>query len=193
MRSIDKPLDILIDGDKVGELVPITDGTSSDLDQLVKWRNSQREYFFYQGLVTRTSTIDWVMGMVERQDRTCFWITTEGQPIGTYGYQVKSPRVAEICNLVRGEPGGPRGLIRAAEIALHKHLYETCGFAECYCEVFSTNTKVIRLHNSTGYMTYQQKPMILNGQQYVFGEGPDQVMCDCMTATYPRFLEATAL
>lgn len=194
MRQVDKQLlDILIDGQRVGYLWPIQEYTQVSIALLVKWRNSQREYFFYQGEVTPESTIQWVKGMIERTDRTCFWITVDGQAVGTYGYQVKSPRVAEICNLVRGEPGGPRGLIRAAEIALHKHLYENCGFAECYCEVFSTNTKVIRLHNSTGYMTYQQKPMILDGQQYVFGEGPNQVMCDCMTANYARFLEAIVL
>lgn len=193
MRQVDRRLDILIDGDKVGELYPINRYQKRDIEALVRWRNAQREYFFYQGEVTPESTEQWIKGMIERDDRTCFWIITETRLVGTYGYQVKSPRVAEICNLVRGEPGGPRGLIRAAEIALHKHLYENCGFAECYCEVFSTNTKVIRLHNSTGYMTYNQVPMYLDGQQYKFGEGPNQVLCDLMTANYPRFLEAIAL
>lgn len=193
MRPIDRRLDILIDGEKVGELRPITFCGEGTIELLAKWRNSQREYFFYQGEVTHESTRAWADGMIERDDRTLFGIYTLDQCVGTYGYQVKSPRVAEICNLVRGEPGGPRGLIRAAEIALHKHLYENCGFAECYCEVFSTNTKVIRLHNSTGYMTYKQVPMYLDGQQYKFGEGPNQVMCDLMTANYQRFLEAIAL
>lgn len=191
MREIDKPLEIVIGGHLVGGLVPITH--LIDIEKLMKWRNNQREFFFYQGEVTRESTAQWLEGMINRDDRACFWIVTDGKPVGTYGYQVKSPRVAEICNLVRGEPGGPRGLIRAAEIALHKHLYETCGFAECYCEVFSHNLKVIRLHNSTGYMTYKQTPMYLDGQQYKFGEGPNQVLCDHMTANYARFQEAIAL
>lgn len=77
------------------------------------WKNSHRNFFFSQDLITAEGQRKWFQEFKNRSDDFMFVVDTMIGPIGTMGYRLHEGQV-DIYNVMRGIPNAYPGVMHTA-------------------------------------------------------------------------------
>jgi RimJ/RimL family protein N-acetyltransferase len=86
----------------------------SDLECLRNWKNKNRQYFFFQGMISPADQMRWFEGYLTREHDNMFMVVNDTLDIGCMGIRLLD-RECDIYNVILGRPemGGRRLMTRA--------------------------------------------------------------------------------
>ena len=144
----------------------------NDLENLMNWRMSPEvtDFLFTDCYLTIEGQKKWFYSLKERKDQIRWMVDVDGIPAGTiylesidytkkrtsWGYFIGVKTLRSIQLAV------------ALELSLYDYVFNKMGFEEIYCEVFSFNTGVIKLHKLCGCMVAKvvEEEVEKNGKIY---------------------------
>jgi len=140
----------------LGLLLCVDEGMSADRNiiyALTTWRQRYMKFFLTQFKANVNRTKAWLENIViPSPDRLLFIIqTSSGKSIGNFGVCNMAKDSGELDNLIRGERGGPPGLIYYSEVALLSWMFGDLGYEWSNLHVFSNNAKTVKLHSTVGF------------------------------------------
>jgi RimJ/RimL family protein N-acetyltransferase len=155
---------VTLGGAVIASLEPITIARQDDahlIAQLTEWRNAARAAFFTQFEATPERTREWLARQVLTDPaRLLFTVDDAEGPLGTIGFMRLSQTSAELDNLIRGVRRGPPALMRAAETALARWLFDTFGLVQLEAAVLAGNFAAMQLHQSLGFEIVRRIPLV---------------------------------
>ena len=129
---------------------------AEDSDQVLAWRNTPEvaAYMYGDHLIGQAEHARWLEAALSRPDRAYWIIELDGAPVGLANL-VRIDAAASRCDwafyladpAVRG-----RGVGAAVEWLVLGHVFEGLGLNKLWCEVFTDNTAVLRLHERFGFI-----------------------------------------
>jgi RimJ/RimL family protein N-acetyltransferase len=91
---------------------------SNDLENLRNWKNTHREAFFHQEIISPEQQQQWYQGYLQRPHDAMFIISYYDQPIGCIGFRKLEDRI-DIYNVIMGDQQlSGKGLMRRSLHAL---------------------------------------------------------------------------
>jgi RimJ/RimL family protein N-acetyltransferase len=95
-----------------------------DIGMLRKWKNKNRESFFYKGIITESGQRQWYKKYLTSRKDYIFTILYKGIKIGCIGYR-EIEDTADIYNVILGKTEfGKKGLMGRALKMLCSYLYD---------------------------------------------------------------------
>lgn len=70
-----------------------------DIELLRQWKNENRQYFFYKGIITKPQQIDWFLGYLKRKDDYVYIIEYDRRKIGSIAYRLIENKI-DIYNVM---------------------------------------------------------------------------------------------
>lgn len=140
-----------------GRLLPVGRGHLADRDliaTLARWRTVNMQVYPTQFTVTIDGTEAWLRDRVLGvPDRVMFLVlAADGRRLGHCGFAEAFERGRlKLDNLVRGEPGGPAGVMAAAVSALLRWAQVNLGADTIYAPAATDNERVIRFLLRLGF------------------------------------------
>jgi len=142
-----------------GKTVTLREIREPDIELLWKWKNDPTYYeFFYELIpVTLEQHKKWIERVTSDKTEIIFAIsnTTDDRCIGTVGFQHVDlrNRKAEWGRLLIGDKQhSPKGSGKEVESLMLEYAFEHLGLNKLYCEVLSSNDKVVSLHKRFGFV-----------------------------------------
>lgn len=147
---------IQLEGD-VGQLVPVGQAHATDqrlIATLARWRELNMRVYPTQFTVTLEGTAAWLRDRVLAvPDRIMFLVLdSDGRRLGHCGLAEGLTRERlRLDNVVRGEPGGPPGIMFAAVTALLQWVQDKLGADTVYAPPATDNERVVRFLLRLGF------------------------------------------
>ena len=130
------------------------------IGRLVYWRQENMKWFLTQFEATHQRTRNWLEQVIlPSPDRIMFLIYVGDRLMGHYGTIFHSDTHAELDNAIRGEQGGPKGLMHYMEIALLAWLFGKMGIKTANLWVLQGNEATFKWHTSVGYSMGRESPL----------------------------------
>jgi ribosomal protein S18 acetylase RimI-like enzyme len=86
----------------------------ADCDRLRAWKNENRQYFFFQDLISPEGQRRWFAGYLLRPDDWMFMVLEGDRSIGCMGFRARDGQ-ADVYNVILGQADdGGRGLMSGA-------------------------------------------------------------------------------
>jgi RimJ/RimL family protein N-acetyltransferase len=83
----------------------------SDGENLRTWKNANRQYFFFQELITPDRQRQWFEGYLARPEDFMFMVLHRGEVAGCMGFRLRDGQ-ADVYNVILGRPElGGRGVM----------------------------------------------------------------------------------
>lgn len=126
-----------------------------DKDRLLVWRNSPEvaAYMYTDHQITEVEHARW-FSAIEGDERRAYWIIEmDGEPVGLanfYDIDRRNRRCAWAYYLADPSVRG-RGIGGAVEYAMVEKAFGDLGLQKLWCEVLSSNTGVLRMHQRFGF------------------------------------------
>jgi len=87
----------------------------SDGEDLRRWKNANRQFFFYQKVISAEQQRQWFESYLARADDGMFVVEWDRRAMGCMGFRVLNDRRIDIYNVILGDPGlGGKGLMSQA-------------------------------------------------------------------------------
>ncbi len=134
------------------ELRPVA---AEDKERLLTWRNSPdvAAYMYTDHKITQAEHDRWFSG-IEGDERRAYWIIRmDGEPVGLanlYDIDRGHDRCAWAYYLAEPSVRG-KGVGGYVEYLMIERVFGQFGLGKLWCEVFASNTAVIRLHQKFGF------------------------------------------
>lgn len=101
--------------ESAGLVVALRTAVESDGEDLRRWKNANRHFFFYQEIISVEQQQQWLRGYRERADDWMFIVLNDERAIGCMGFRVLNDQRIDIYNVILGDPGfGGKGLMSQA-------------------------------------------------------------------------------
>jgi RimJ/RimL family protein N-acetyltransferase len=85
-----------------------------DLGNLRNWKNENRQFFFFQGIISPEDQRNWFEGYLQREHDYMFMVLSDGGIIGCMGFRLQDGK-GDIYNVILGVPEmGGRGTMGKA-------------------------------------------------------------------------------
>jgi hypothetical protein len=159
----------------VGEMSCLDRGTYMTpgiIGSLVRWRQENMKWFLVHFEATHERTRRWIENdILPVPDRIMFLLYAyergENKLIGQYGLTHIREDGAESDNGMRGNPGGVKGFMHYAEIALMAWMFGKLGMNTMNLWLLGNNEPTLKWHLSTGMIPGRVLPL------YRRQDGPD--------------------
>lgn len=134
----------------MGHLRAIRD---DELDMMLGWRNapSVRQHMYNQEEIPRQTHLAWWERIRNREDYQYFIYENEGTPRGIVAFTAINRAQSNSAWAFYADPDAPKGTGSQMEFAALEHAFNVLGLHKLHCEVLSSNTAVIRLHEKFGF------------------------------------------
>lgn len=133
----------------------IRSANNDDLSNLRKWKNAQREFFFYKEEISAEKQIEWFSAYQNRLEDYIFMVIVNEKPIGCMGIRLID-EVWDIYNVILGiEEFGGKGYMSSA-------FKEMLGFALGHHQVPIT-LQVLKHNPAVSW--YQKKGFVITSEQ----------------------------
>jgi ribosomal protein S18 acetylase RimI-like enzyme len=109
----------------------------SDCEDLRRWKNDNRQYFFFQELITPERQRAWFDGYCGRADDWMFMVLDRGQAVGCMAFRLRDGQ-ADVYNVILGH------LDRGGRGVMAKGMALMCSFArqQLACPIVARVLKV---------------------------------------------------
>ena len=149
-------LNVLDEKDKkIASLVPIGNWALQDdglLNSFANWRKIFMPFFLTQFTASKQSTHDYLKELsIAQRDRIFFAIYVNKTLVGHMGLSNITDYKAELDNVVRGVPGGPKYLMYFSEKTMLKWAFSNLKVRIINSRVMSKNLKALSLHGRFGF------------------------------------------
>ena len=74
---------------------------NEDIEFIRKWRNENREYFFYKKIINPKQQLEWFKGYVNNDSEYIFIVEYEGLKVGCIGYRFLNDNI-DVYNVILG-------------------------------------------------------------------------------------------
>lgn len=137
-------------------LLALREIEDQDQERLRTWKNKNRRYFFFQGLIDPKMQQDWFAKYLEDENNHLFIVEYRSQPVGCMGFKTFQEG-ADIYNVILGDEAFARqGIMsKALQIMCSRALQKK--LSRIFLKVLTTN--------SEGYKWY-----LKNGFEHKFSE-----------------------
>ncbi|HEC61568.1 MAG TPA: UDP-4-amino-4,6-dideoxy-N-acetyl-beta-L-altrosamine N-acetyltransferase [bacterium] len=128
--------------------------TEADLPILLKWRNSDliRPFMTNGRIITWGEHEKWFKGLADDTSKKELIFEYQGTPIGQLTVSdIDHKNSTAYWGYSRGEEDAPRGSGTAMEYLALAYIFEVLGIRKLCGELFSFNTKVIKVHEKFGW------------------------------------------
>jgi ribosomal protein S18 acetylase RimI-like enzyme len=88
-----------------------------DLEDLRRWKNDNREAFFFEGTISAEDQKRWYAGYLERADDVMFVVESGGEKAGCIGARLDGDEV-DVYNVIADTAYRGKGLMKTAVLAL---------------------------------------------------------------------------
>jgi RimJ/RimL family protein N-acetyltransferase len=150
-----------------GEKVCLRSIGKKDLENLRRWRNANRRYFFNAVFITSEMQQNWFKGYQQKENDLIFIIETlEGKPVGTISLcHIKTAeKEGELGRMLIGDPESRHhGFGYDAARALIVWGFSTLGLEKIVLKVWGDNQPAIKLYEKLGF-----KKMAVEGDKLKF-------------------------
>lgn len=151
-------------GEYLGKLIPVRlrDAEVHDMcAALTRWREKHSDKFLTQFTPTAARTRSWLTNVVLPDDtRILFLIrNAAGSLVGNIGLCNLSDKSVEVDNVLRGEEGGPAGLIHFATVSLLDWAFHELDAALAWLQVFRRNERAVCLYRKIGFADAGCQPL----------------------------------
>ncbi|PTV93027.1 hypothetical protein C8C76_1568 [Halanaerobium saccharolyticum] len=157
-----------------------------DLEMIMNWRMDPNitKYMYTDPDITLEEQKKWFK-KVSNDDTCLYWvINADGEDIGLinlYEIDNKNQRCGWAYYIANLDYRG-KGLAKSLELNLYKFVFETLKLNKLWCEVFSFNNKVVRLHKIYG----SEVEGVLKEHIYKNGEFHDIVKMSILKEKWPE-------
>ncbi len=98
----------------LGNKITLWTISREDIELLRKWKNENKDYFFYSKEISSSEQLKWFDGYLERKEDYIFVIEYNGIKIGCIGFRVIDTQI-DIYNVILGDKRfGRQGLMSLA-------------------------------------------------------------------------------
>lgn len=111
-----------------------------DLEDLRRWKNDNRQAFFFKDVITPEGQKKWFEGYVERPQDFMFVVEAEGMKVGCMGFRIIDG-AADCYNIIGAPQGRGKGYLGAAMEAMCAHIAGK-HTRKISCKVLKTNPAV---------------------------------------------------
>lgn len=138
------------------EQVSQMDETSALISQLCAWRNINSNYFLDPRQVTPSSTLQWLLSLVESPERLFFIAyDNQDQPLAQYGLRKLDEHTVELDNGILGVRGEHQDLFFRLQLLILSLCRTKLGFQEVRARVIADNIPALFLHKRSGLRKIQ--------------------------------------
>jgi hypothetical protein len=143
------------EGQKIGELVPITTKSLSQdyiISSLTEWRKKYRKFFFTEFRPNNNRTRDWLKNTVlSNESQMLFLIYSDNSLIGHYGFKDLTDNSVLMDNLIRGVSGGHQKLIERSIMSLISWLFINLDIESVRGSILSDNPFAMIVNKAIGF------------------------------------------
>lgn len=141
----------------VGKLIPIglwIEHSSPVIESIARWRAREMRNFMVQFESSFEKSKNYLVNKASKEnDRLLFLILDDsGNLIGHIGISNITVESAELDNMMRGNPGGPKNLMELAEKAVIDFLFTKLNVKSIHLRVLSFNFLAISIHQRLGFV-----------------------------------------
>lgn len=144
----------------IGKNIKLREVRDEDIRLFWKWKNDPHYYdFFYELIpISWQQQQNWTSKILNDPNEIIFSIAlndSNDSCLGTVGFQHidRRNRKAEWGRWIIGDKGrAPRGAGKEVECLMLEYGFEHLGLNKLYCEVLTTNEKVVSLHKRFGFV-----------------------------------------
>lgn len=152
------------DAGVLAQLVPIGPWILSHdalISDISSWRQRAMKMYLHQFVATPENTRKYLKDQsIGEQTRLLFLLQYNSEFIGHIGIANVTDDSAELDNLMRGKPGGPRDLMVLCEAALIDWCMTRLSLKRIYLRVLSTNVLAKEIHKQLGFTLLRQAPVL---------------------------------
>jgi UDP-4-amino-4,6-dideoxy-N-acetyl-beta-L-altrosamine N-acetyltransferase len=128
--------------------------TESDQEIILRWRNSERvrQNMYTDHVISEEEHVRWFKKALHMDVSRHLMFEYEGRPLGLVSF-TKIDEKDQICTwaFYLGEKDVPMGAGSAMEYCSLTYAFDILKIRKLWCEVFSYNTGVIKLHGKFGF------------------------------------------
>lgn len=134
---------------------------------MCKWRAENMQWFLTHFVATPDRTQKWLEEVIiPAKDRIMFLVcAADGQLIGNYGIRDITPDHGQLDNGLRGEKGGPKGLMHYADISILSWMFWKMGMKTANLWLFAHNDRVLKWHQETGFIAGRKVPLYVHYEE----------------------------
>jgi len=109
-----------------------------DSERLRQWKNANREYFFYQKVISKTEQNIWMERYFADEDNFLFLVEHRGESIGCLGFR-KRPDGADIYNVIMARNEFAKKGLMSEGLELLCSFIRQCHIKRIYLKVLKSN------------------------------------------------------
>lgn len=134
-----------------------------DMELLRKWKNENKDYFFYNKEISPSEQLEWFEGYLERKEDYIFIIEYKGIKIGCIGFRV-SKNLVDVYNVILGNKKfSKKGLMSSALKLMCSYIIDKYNL-NITLKVLAGNKVAIKWYRKNGFIEKSSK------DNYIFME-----------------------
>ncbi len=155
---------------EVGDLI-LGGIEKKDIELIRKWRNENRQHFFYKGIIKPRQQIEWFQSYLDNEKENIFVVEFKGTGVGCIGFRFMNNSI-DIYNVILGDKKfGGRGIMGRALRLMCSYILDNY-HEEVTLMVLPENSKARLWYVNNGFEEKEIKedyiPMKLNINKFAY-------------------------